>query len=104
MSILNLSECRAVIKEINAGVPAKLIAKNFNIENKDVSLISRCREYKYPLTDYKQIDDADYRFEPINYKCTIAAPTGKNGGSQGWDIRMSLKLAKLPMSKWGDAL
>ena len=104
MRILDLDECKVVIKKINSGVAAKVIAKKFEVDLYDITLINRCRVNKFPLDEYKLIDDPNYRLQPINHKCKIAEPTGNNLGSQGWDIRMSLKLAKLPMSEWAAAL
>jgi len=104
MRILNLDECKVVIKKINSGVAAKVIAKKFEVDLYDITLINRCRSSKFPLDDYKLIDDPNYRLEAIDHKCKIAEPTGKNLGSQGWDIRMSMKLSRLPMSAWATAL
>ena len=104
MRILDLDECKVVIKKINSGVAAKVIAKKFEVDLYDITLINRCRVNKFPLDEYKLIDDPDYRHNPINEKCKIGEPNGANLGSKGWDLRMSLRLAKLPMSKWADAL
>jgi|TARA_B100000795_G_scaffold242145_1_gene205252 hypothetical protein len=104
MKVLNLDECRVVIKEINAGFPAKVIAKRFSINLYDVALINRCRISKYPLDEYKLIDDPDYSRFPIYESSQIRKPLGDYLGSQGWDLRMSMRLARLPMSEWANAI
>ena len=104
MRILDLDECKVVIKKINSGVSAKVIAKKFEVDLYDITLINRCRSSKFPLDEYKLIDDPNYRLKAIDHKCKIAEPTGGNLGSQGWDIRMSMKLSRLPMSAWAAAL
>tara|TARA_B100000787_G_C16067734_1_gene238468 strand:- start:353 stop:706 length:354 start_codon:yes stop_codon:yes gene_type:complete len=101
---LDLEQCNLVIQKINKGVPIKVIAKRFNVNSYDITLINRCKTNKYPLDEYRLIDDPDYKHNPINEKCKIGEPNGANLGSKGWDLRMSLRLAKLPMSKWAAAL
>jgi|TARA_R110002167_G_scaffold200950_1_gene404364 hypothetical protein len=104
MKVLSLDECKDVIKKINSGVPAKVIAKRFNVDPYDITLINRCRVCKYPLDEYKLIDDTNYKFRPINDSCKIGDTSGSNAGSQGWDLRMSMKLSRLPISAWAAAL
>ena len=74
MRILDLDECKVVIKKINSGVAAKVIAKKFEVDLYDITLINRCRVNKFPLDEYKLIDDPDYRHNPINEKCKIGEP------------------------------
>ena len=89
---LDLKQCQSVVKKINAGMLASEIAKKYDMPRYHVTLIMKCNRNTYPLNEYLLIDNSAYKFSPLNEnKCS-------------WDLRLSLRLARLPMSKWADAI
>ena len=89
---LNLEQCQEVVKRKNAGMLASEIAKKYDMPRDHVTLSMKCNRNTYPLNEYLLIDNPAYKFSPLNEnKCS-------------WDLRLSLRLARLPMSKWADAI
>ena len=89
---LNLEQCKEVVKRKNAGMLASEIAKKYDMPRYHVTLIMKCNRNTYPLNEYLLIDNPAYKFSPLNEnKCS-------------WDLRLSLRLARLLMSKWADAI
>ena len=89
---LTLEQCQSVVKRKNAGMLSAEIAKKYDMPLYHVTLIMKCNKNTYPLDEYLLIDNPAYKFSPLNEnKCS-------------WDLRLSLRLAKLPMSKWSDAI
>ena len=90
--ILNLEQCQDVVKCKNAGMLSSEIAKKYDMPLYHVTLIMKCNRNRYPLNEYLLIDNPAYKFSPLHEnKCS-------------WDLRLSLRLARLPMSKWADAI
>ena len=90
---LNHDQCVDVIKKYNAGIPAWSIAATMGITRNDIRAIRYCKKNHLPLTDYKfAISDPEYKFGPLSERPCA------------WDLRLSMKLARLPMSKWAEAL
>ena len=90
--ILNLEQCQDVVKRKNAGMLSAEIAKKYDMPLYHVTLIMKCQRNRYPLNEYLLIDNPAYKFSPLHEnKCS-------------WDLRLSLRLARLPMSKWADAI
>ena len=89
---LTLEQCKEVVKRKNAGMLSAEIAKKYDMPLYHVTLIMKCNKNTYPLDEYLLIDNPAYKFSPLHEnKCS-------------WDLRLSLRLAKLPMSKWADAI
>ena len=90
---LNHDQCVDVIKKYNAGIPAWSIAVTMDISREDIRAIRYCKKNHFPLTDYHVVlTDKEYKFRPLNEK------------SGSWDLRMSMKLSRLPMSEWASAI
>ena len=89
---LDLEQCRLVQRAVNNGWSYEMIAKKWGINRYDVTLIVRCNREKYPLDEYHLIDSPTYPRQKLD------EPMG------AWDVRLSMKLAKLPMSQWAAAL
>ena len=89
---LTVEQGKEVVKRKNAGMLASEIAKKYDMPRYHVTLIMKCNRNTYPLNEYLLIDNPAYKFSPLNEnKCS-------------WDLRLSLRLARLPMSKWADAI
>ena len=80
---LDHDQCEVVIKKYNAATPAWSIAATMGITRNDIRAIRYCKKNHLPLTDYK---------------CALSERPC------AWDLRLSMKLARLPMSKWAEAL
>ena len=89
---LDLEQCRLVQRAVNNGWSYEMVAKKWGVERFHVTLIVKCGRKKFPLDEYLQIDNADYP------RKTLDEPVG------AWDVRLSMKLAKLPMSQWAAAI
>jgi hypothetical protein len=92
MKVLTLDECKEVIRRTNNAQSKWKVAESMGVPPEHVALIGRCSRARYPLTDYLIIDQPDYHLKPITENL------------EGWDLRLSLRLAKLPMSEWGAAV
>jgi len=92
MRVLNLEECKAVVSRLNKHEPWWAISATMGITQKDVALIARCKRKKFPLEDYKLIEQPGYKYSPLDEP------------SNGWDMRLSMRLSRLPMSEWAAAL
>ena len=90
--ILNLEQCQEVVKRRNAGMLSAEIAKKYDMPLYHVTLIMKCQRNSYPLNEYLLIDNPAYKFSPLHEK------------KCAWDLRLSLRLSRLPMSKWADAI
>ena len=92
MTSLTLDECKDVIKRYESGQPTWAICAELKVSSGHIKAIRHCKRYHYPLTDYLSIFDKLSRDKPIDEKpCS-------------WDIRLSMRLAKLPMSEWAKAI
>ena len=92
MKVLSLDECKDVIKRHNGGQPTWAICGELGISAGHVKAIRHCKRCHYPLTDYLFI------FDKLNKDKPIEEPPCS------WDIRLSMRLARLPMSEWAAAL
>ena len=92
MKVLSLDECKDVIKRHNGGQPTWAICGELGISAGHVKAIRHCKRNHYPLTDYLFI------FDKLNSEKAIEEPPCS------WDIRLSMRLSRLPMSKWAAAL
>jgi hypothetical protein len=92
MKVLSLDECKDVINRHNGGQPPWAICAELKISSGHLKAIRHCKRYHHPLTDYLFI------FEKLNSEKAIQETPC------AWDIRLSMKLARLPMSKWAEAL
>jgi len=92
MRILNLEECKDVIKRYNRAQPPWAIAAELGITRKDIRAIRHCQRFHRPMDNYLvEYDNFDPRETIDENPCA-------------WDIRLSMKLARLPMSEWAAAL
>ena len=89
---LDLEQCKEVVKRKNAGMLSAEIAKKYDMPLYHVTLIMKCNKNTYPLDEYLLIDNPAYKFSPLHEK------------KCAWDLRLSLRLSRLPMSKWADAI
>ena len=89
---LNLEQFQSVVKRKNAGMLSAEIAKKYDMPLYHVTLIMKCQRNRYPLNEYLLIDNPAYKFSPLHEK------------KCAWDLRLSLRLSRLPMSKWAEAL
>ena len=89
---LSLKRCVRVQRAINNGWSYEMVARKWGIQRRDVTLIVKCGRKKFPLDEYLLIDNPDYPRQKLD------EPIG------AWDVRLSMKLAKLPMSQWAEAL
>jgi hypothetical protein len=89
---LTLEQCQSVVKRRNAGMLSAEIAKKYDMPLYHVTLIMKCQRNRYPLNEYLLIDNPAYKFSPLHEK------------KCAWDLRLSLRLSRLPMSKWADAI
>ena len=92
MRILDLDECKVVIKRHNSGQPTWAICAELGVSAGHIKAIRHCKRYHYPLTNYLDIFDKLSRDKPIEEP------------PSSWDIRLSMRLARLPMSEWAAAL
>ena len=92
MKVLTLAECKEVVRRTNNAQSKLTVAASMGVPPEHVALIGRCNRARYPLTDYLIIDEPGYPLKPITENL------------EGWDLRLSLRLAKLPMSQWGTAV
>ena len=92
MKVLTLDECKDVIKRHKEGQPPWAICAELKISSGHLKAIRHCKRYHYPLTDYLFI------FDKLNSEKAIEEPPCS------WDIRLSMRLSRLPMSKWAAAL
>ena len=92
MKLLTVDECKDVIKRYNRGQPPWAIAVELDISREDIRGIRHCKRQCWPLTDYKVAFDEAHKKSTIDEK------------ESPWDLRMSMKLARLPMSEWAAAL
>jgi len=92
MKTLSLDECIDVIKRHKSGQPTWAICAELGVSAGHIKAIRHCKRYHYPLTDYLDIFDKLSRDRPIEEPPCC------------WDIRLSMRLARLPMSEWAAAL
>ena len=92
MKVLDLEQCKDIIKRHESGQPAWAICGELKISSGHVKAIRHCKKYHYPLTDYLVI------FDKLSKDKRIDEPMG------AWDLRLSLSLSRLPMSQWAAAL
>lgn len=85
---LDLEQCVLVQRAINNGWSYEMVAKKWDIERRDVTLIVKCGREKYPLDEYPLIDNPDYPRKKLDEPMCA------------WDVRLSMRLARLPMSEW----
>ena len=89
---LTLEQCQSIVKRKNAGMLSAEIAKKYDMPLYHVTLIMKCQRNRYPLNEYLLIDNPAYKFSPLHEK------------KCAWDLRLSLRLSRLPMSKCADAI
>ena len=89
---LTLEQCQSIVKRKNAGMLSAEIAKNYDMPLYHVTLIISSLRRRYRLNEYLLIDNPAYKFSPLHEK------------KCAWDLRLSLRLSRLPMSKWADAI
>jgi hypothetical protein len=92
MKVLTLAECKEVVRRTNNAQSKWKVAESMGVPPEHITLITRCKVNRFPLTDYLIIDIPNYHLKPIREK------------DYQWDIRLSQRLAKLPMSEWGAAV
>ena len=89
---LSLEQCVLVQRAINNGWSYEMVAKKWGIERGHVTLIVKCGREKYPLDEYLQIDSPNYPRKKLDEPMCA------------WDVRLSMRLARLPMSQWAAAI
>jgi hypothetical protein len=92
MRVLNKNECTEVLSRRRNGEPNWSIASAMNIPADSIRRIGACSRHHFPLEDYMIYDRSDYHFKPLGEKI------------EAWDIRLSMRLQRLPMSEWGAAV
>lgn len=92
MKVLSLEQCEDIIKRHKSGQPTWAICGELKVSSGVVKAIKHCKKHHYPLTDYLVIFDKLSKYKRID------EPIGT------WDLRLSIRLSGLPMSKWADAI
>ena len=92
MRVLNKAECTEVLSRRRNGEPNWSIASNMGISTDTIRRIGACSNKHFPIEDYLIYDLPDYYLKPLGEKL------------EAWDLRLSLKLQRLPMSEWGAAI
>jgi len=92
MTALTLDECKEVIRLHYLGKPTWAISGQLKISSGHIKAIRYCNKLQYPLTDYLMIFDKQSKDRPIDEKPCA------------WDIRLSMRLARLPFSEWANAI
>lgn len=90
--LLSLKECRDVIRRYNAHQPAWAIAAELGISAKHIKAIRHCHRYHKSMANYL------VEYDTHNPNKTI------DENPCSWDIRLSMRLARLPISEWAEAL
>ncbi len=92
MKVLNKAECTKVQRRRHGGEPNWSIASSMGIPTDTIRRIGACYGKHFPLEDYMVYDQPNYHFKPLSEKI------------EPWDIRLSMRLQRLPMSEWGAAI
>ena len=92
MKVLTKEECHEVLRLRYNAVPNWSIASSMNIPTEVITRIGSCARHHFPLEDYMIFDRPGYHLKPLGEKL------------EAWDLRLSLKLQRLPMSEWATAL
>ena len=92
MTTLNKDECLAILRRRHGGESNWSITVSTGVSADTIRRIGACYGKHFPLEDYMIYDLPDYRFKPLSEKI------------EPWDIRLSMRLQRLPMAEWGAAI
>ena len=92
MKVLNKAECKEVVRLTRNGIPKGIVMATMGVSSNTITRIGACVRHDYPLEDYMIFDRPDYHLKPLGEKM------------EAWDLRLSLRMQRLPFSQWAAAL
>jgi hypothetical protein len=92
VKVLSKAECTEVLSRRRGGESNWSIASNMSIPTDTIRRIGACSNKHFPIEDYMIYDRPDYHLKPLGEKI------------EAWDIRLSMRLQRLPMSQWAAAI
>jgi len=92
VKVLNKDECLAILRRRHGGESNWSITASTGVSADSIRRIGACSRHHFPLEDYMIYDLPNYRFKPLSEKI------------EPWDIRLSMRLQRLPFSQWAAAI
>ena len=92
VKVLSKAECTEVLRRRHGGESNWSITASTGVSADTIRRIGACSRHHFPLEDYMVYDQPNYHFKPLGEKI------------EAWDIRLSMRLQRLPMSQWAAAI